>query len=56
MAKGADYSMYLCQHEMAAARQIGRRPGTGHSAGPAYLDTTLDQRFYTTLWEVRSVL
>lgn len=44
------------QHKMMAARQIGRRPGTGGSAGMAYLDTTLEQRFYPILWEVRSVL
>jgi tryptophan 2,3-dioxygenase len=44
------------QHMMMAGRQIGRRPGTGGSEGMAYLDTTLAQRFYPVLWEVRSVL
>ncbi len=44
------------QHTMMAGRQIGRRPGTGGSEGMAYLDTTLAQRFYPLLWEVRSVL
>jgi tryptophan 2,3-dioxygenase len=55
-----DHDGYLAlwryQHKMMAARQIGRRPGTGGSAGMAYLDTTLEQRFYPILWEVRSVL
>ena len=44
------------QHMLMAGRQIGRRPGTGGSEGMAYLDTTLSQRLYPTLWEVRSVL
>jgi tryptophan 2,3-dioxygenase len=44
------------QHMLMAGRQIGRRPGTGGSEGMAYLDTTLQQRLYPQLWEVRSVL
>jgi len=44
------------QHMLMAGRQIGRRPGTGGSEGMAYLDTTLSQRLYPQLWEVRSVL
>jgi tryptophan 2,3-dioxygenase len=44
------------QHMLMAGRQIGRRPGTGGSEGMAYLDTTLNQRLYPVLWEVRSVL
>lgn len=43
-------------HMLMAGREIGRRPGTGGSAGMAYLDTTLGQRLYPILWEVRSVL
>lgn len=49
-------ALWRYQHKMMAARQIGRRPGTGGSAGMAYLDTTLEQRFYPILWEVRSIL
>jgi len=44
------------QHLLMAGRQIGRRPGTGGSAGMSFLDTTLGQRLYPVLWEVRSVL
>jgi len=44
------------QHMLMAGRQIGRRPGTGGSEGMAYLDTTLSQRLYPALWEVRSFL
>ncbi len=49
-------AMWRHQHTLMAGRQIGRRPGTGGSAGLAYLDTTLGQRLYPLLWEVRSVL
>jgi tryptophan 2,3-dioxygenase len=49
-------SMWRHQHMLMAGRQIGRRPGTGGSAGMAYLETTLGQRLYPQLWEVRSVL
>ena len=49
-------AMWRHQHMLMAGRQIGRRPGTGGSEGMAYLDTTLAQRLYPVLWEVRSVL
>lgn len=43
-------------HALMAAREIGRRTGTGGSLGVAYLDTTLGERFFPVLWEVRSGL
>jgi tryptophan 2,3-dioxygenase len=49
-------AMWRHQHMMMAGRQIGRRPGTGGSEGMAYLDTTITQRLYPMLWEVRSIL
>jgi len=49
-------AMWRHQHMMMAGRQIGRRPGTGGSEGMAYLDTTIAQRLYPVLWQVRSVL
>jgi tryptophan 2,3-dioxygenase len=49
-------AMWRHQHMMMAGRQIGRRPGTGGSEGMAYLDTTITQRLYPLLWDVRSVL
>ncbi|MDE3007405.1 MAG: tryptophan 2,3-dioxygenase [Acidobacteriota bacterium] len=49
-------AMWRHQHVLMAGRQIGRRPGTGGSAGMAYLETTLASRLYPELWEVRSVL
>ena len=49
-------AMWRHQHMLMAGRQIGRRSGTGGCEGMAYLDTTLPQRLYPILWEVRSVL
>ena len=49
-------AMWRHQHMLMAGRQIGRRPGTGGSEGMAYLDTTLPQRLYPLLWELRSIL
>ena len=37
-------------------RMIGMKPGTGGSLGVAYLQTTLQRRFFPELWEVRTVL
>lgn len=49
-------AMWRHQHVLMAGRQIGRRPGTGGSSGMTYLETTLPERLYPELWEVRSVL
>lgn len=49
-------ALWRYQHLLMAGRQIGRRPGTGGSEGMAFLDTTLNQRLYPVLWQVRSVL
>lgn len=44
------------RHLLMAGREIGRRPGTGGSAGMAYLETTTGRRLYPALWDVRSAL
>jgi tryptophan 2,3-dioxygenase len=44
------------RHMLMAAREIGRRPGTGGSLGVGYLGRTLEKRFFPVLWEVRSRL
>jgi tryptophan 2,3-dioxygenase len=44
------------RHSLMAAREIGSRQGTGGSLGAAYLDSTLEKRFYPLLWELRSQL
>jgi tryptophan 2,3-dioxygenase len=43
-------------HVKMVERTIGARPGTGGSAGAAYLRTTLHQPFFPDLWTVRSEL
>ena len=43
-------------HALMAAREIGSRSGTGGSLGVAYLQATLDRRFFPELWEVRNRL
>ena len=43
-------------HVKMVERTIGSRPGTGGSAGAAYLRTTLHKPFFPDLWAVRSDL
>ena len=43
-------------HVKMVERTIGQRPGTGGSAGAAYLRTTLHKPFFPDLWTVRSDL
>jgi tryptophan 2,3-dioxygenase len=50
------FARWRHHHVLMAAREIGSRPGTGGSHGVEYLKTTLDQRFFPRLWEVRSEL
>jgi len=42
------------RHILMVERQIGNKPGTGGSTGVAYLQSTLNKRFFPELWEVRS--
>jgi tryptophan 2,3-dioxygenase len=44
------------RHILMVERQIGDKPGTGGSTGVAYLQSTLNKRFFPELWEVRSQL
>jgi tryptophan 2,3-dioxygenase len=44
------------RHVMMVERMIGRKAGTGGSAGADYLRSRLDVRYYPLLWELRSVL
>jgi tryptophan 2,3-dioxygenase len=50
------WSLWRARHVLMAERQIGTKPGTGGSAGGAYLRSRLDLRFYPELWELRSHL
>jgi len=44
------------RHVKMVERTIGRKRGTGGSAGSAYLHTTLHAPLYPDLWEIRSEL
>lgn len=43
-------------HALSVNRQIGHVPGTGGTAGLAYLERTASRRFYPELWAVRGSL
>lgn len=44
------------RHIQVVERIIGARRGTGGSEGAAYLRTTLGKRFFSELWEARTML
>jgi tryptophan 2,3-dioxygenase len=50
------WSLWRARHVLMAERQIGTKPGTGGSAGGAYLRSRVELRFYPELWELRSQL
>jgi tryptophan 2,3-dioxygenase len=50
------WSLWRARHVLMAERQIGTKPGTGGSAGGAYLRSRVEHRFYPELWELRSHL
>ena len=48
--------MWRSRHVLMVERMIGMKPGTGGSLGVAYLQSTLQKRFFPELWEVRTEL
>ena len=44
------------KHVLTVERIIGNKPGTGGSAGAAYLRSTLDKRAFPELWSMRTSL
>jgi tryptophan 2,3-dioxygenase len=50
------WSLWRARHVLMAERQIGTKPGTGGSAGGAYLRSRVELRFYPELWTLRTVL
>jgi tryptophan 2,3-dioxygenase len=50
------WSLWRARHVLMAERQIGTKPGTGGSAGGAYLRSRIELRFYPELWELRTRL
>jgi tryptophan 2,3-dioxygenase len=56
VAHDQTWSLWRARHVLMAERQIGTKPGTGGSAGGAYLRSRIELRFYPELWELRSRL
>jgi tryptophan 2,3-dioxygenase len=50
------HSTWRFVHYTAVRRILGAKPGTGGSAGLAWLKRTVDAPVFVDLWEVRSVL
>jgi tryptophan 2,3-dioxygenase len=50
------FQTWRFRHLSTVERIIGGRPGTGGSAGVAYLRTVLGKRFFPELWSVRGKL
>ena len=50
------FLLWRGRHIRMVERMIGAKRGTGGSLGAAYLATTLDNRFFPELWEVRTHL
>ncbi len=48
--------LFRTRHARMVERTIGRRTGTGGSAGVDYLDKTTQIRIFTNLWTVRTLL
>lgn len=51
-----NFLLWRDRHVRMVERMIGHRRGTGGSSGAAYLQSTLQHRFFPELWEVRNVL
>ena len=49
-------AMWRAKHVLTVERIIGNKPGTGGSAGAAYLRSTLDKRAFPELWSMRTGL
>jgi tryptophan 2,3-dioxygenase len=49
-------AMWRHKHVLTVERIIGMRPGTGGSAGAAYLRSTLGKRIFPELWSLRTEL
>jgi tryptophan 2,3-dioxygenase len=50
------FQQWRFRHVTTVERIIGRKPGTGGTAGVAYLRKALDIRFFPELWDVRTAL
>jgi tryptophan 2,3-dioxygenase len=48
------YSLWRYRHLKVVARIIGQKPGTGGTAGVAYLERLVSRVFFPELWDVRT--
>ena len=48
--------LWRFRHVQMVERMIGKKPGTGGSLGVGYLTSTLNKRFFTELWDLRTTL
>jgi tryptophan 2,3-dioxygenase len=48
--------LFRTRHARMVERIIGRRPGTGGSAGVDYLDATTKYRIFKDMWAIRTML
>jgi tryptophan 2,3-dioxygenase len=46
--------VYRWRHFVSVERIIGYKPGTGGSAGVAWLDAITRHRFFPELWAIRT--
>ncbi len=49
-------AMWRHKHVLTVERIIGTKPGTGGSAGVAYLRSTITKRMFPELWSLRTVI
>jgi tryptophan 2,3-dioxygenase len=50
------YSLWRYRHLKVVLRIIGRKRGTGGTAGADYLERLTEEVFFPELWEVRTAL
>lgn len=50
------FSQYRWRHFVSVERILGFKPGTGSSAGVAWLRSVVDHRFFPELWSMRTQL
>lgn len=50
------FALWRSAHILMVERTIGRKRGTGGSAGHQFLQTRLHHKFFPELWEVRNVI
>ncbi len=56
VATEEEFVIWRSRHARMVERVIGRRIGTGGSAGVEYLDSTVNYRVFKDLWAVRAIL